>query len=88
LISVQIFRKLRLVEAGKQVSEEHWQMVEQKDNEWIAELPSLGMENITILPEEVAKLKKLSVPLWDKWAQKNVPLGPKVLEAARKALGI
>jgi TRAP-type C4-dicarboxylate transport system substrate-binding protein len=80
--------KAIVLEAGKQVSEEHWQMVEKKDNEWLAELPSLGMENITILPEEVAKLKKMSIPLWDKWAQRNAPLGPKVLEAARKALGM
>jgi TRAP-type C4-dicarboxylate transport system substrate-binding protein len=75
-------------EVGKQMEAEHWEMVEKKDAEWLAELKTLGMKEVIILPDEIAKLRELSKPLWLKWAKKNAPAGPRVLEAARKALGM
>lgn len=74
-------------QVARELEPEHWKLVEEKDAEWLAELPGLGTKTVNILPEEIAKLEGLSRPRWDEWAQKNAPLGPKVMELARKATG-
>jgi len=75
------------MEEAVKIENELWELVKKKDADWIVELPDLGMTVIEMEPEERGKLERLTMPLWDEWAQKNEPLGPVLLEKARKAIG-
>ena len=79
-------KKIFMEEAAK-IEDELWALVEKKDKEWLDELPALGMKVVPMEPAEIDKLEALTRPLWDDWANKNAPLGPKLLETARKVVG-
>ena len=93
VVNVDAFAKLPddiktiFKEEAAKIENELWTLIEKKDAEWIAELPAMGIQTIEMEPKELAKLEKMTRPLWNEWAGKNAPFGPILLETAKKAAG-
>jgi len=93
VVNVDAFAKLPeevktiVEEEAAKIEGELWGLIEKMDAEWIAELSGLGMQVIKMEHGELIKLEEICRPLWDEWATKNAPFGPKLLQAARKITG-